>query len=222
MIKITIIAALALAAVPAFSQDGMMTMKPDAKGMKRAELLSFLEKDAYRKVSAPHAYVLTSFLNSLPGNLQTAIARGLVQATEASYDLKDRYQMDANAMGPSMGSASGMTSNNSMSGETAFEKLSMRPMGELSYPQAISILQAGQDQTDQGLIATVFRERSFTQSLIPTVMNERQLDAIVAYLQATAAWTQPSRLKYTSLAPRAPYAGLPADWASQPWPMTGR
>jgi len=220
--KTTMIAALALAAIPAFAQDGMM-MKPDAKGMKPMELLSFLQKDAYKKLPAPKAYVLTSFLNGLPGNYQTAIARGLVRVAEEAYDLKDKKQMEANAAGPMMEPPmmkSGF--KNFQQGERSFETIAMDPQGRLSYLDAIQLLQISQDETDRGLIATAFAPRSFTEDMIPTVKNEAALDAIDEYIKALAISTQPYYLKYTSMAPRAPYAGLPADWNSMPWPMSGR
>ena len=188
MLKQTILAAFAIATCSAFAQNGMM-MDVDAKSSKPAELAAFLDMDAYKKLSAPDAYVLTSFVSGLPGNYQTAILRGLVMSSQEARQSMMKNQDAANMMAP-MGST--MTKMDSMS-------MDMKP--PRSYYDAIETLQKGQDATDQGLIATLFMARPFTSDFLMSPHNERALDAITKYFAANAKASEPVRLKYTSLAP---------------------
>lgn len=188
MMKRTMLAAFAVtAAVSAYGQ-GMMS-PPDAKESKPGELMTFLKKDAYKKLSAPDAYCLVSFVGDLPGNYQTAILRGLVRNSQEAYDAKMSNQMSANSMAP-------------MGDMDKDDWMPEKPMAPKSYMETIRELQITQDETDRGLIQSLFVYRPFTESLIPTVCNERELDVITRYLQANAWSTKPVRLKYTSLAPR--------------------
>ena len=201
MLKPITIFALALTAAVALAQD---TMDVDAKSSKPKELLSFLDKDAYTKLSAPDAYILTSFVSGLPGNVQTALVRGLVMNAEEAKQLKTSKQTEANSMAP-MGDMmppkmdSGFRQGHR--GERSFDMIAMDPMGRLSYADTLVILQKGQDATDLGLIASLFTLHPFTQDFLMFPQNERAFDAINRYIKANAMSTQPTRLKYTSLAP---------------------
>ena len=97
MLKSLTIAAFAVVAVSAFAQDGMMM---DAKAMKPKELMSFLEKDTYKKLNAPDAYIITSFLQGLPGNYQTALSRSLVAVAQEAKEMGMENQTAANSMAP--------------------------------------------------------------------------------------------------------------------------
>ena len=219
MMKRTLIAAFAVtAAVSAFGQSDMM-MVPDAKMSKPKELLSFINRDAYAKTDAPDAYILTQFLFGLPGNYQTALLRGLVRVAGEASDMKMKSQMSANSMAPMGDMMPPMMSsyNNMQQGERSFEMVTMDPMARVSYADTIKFLEIGQDETDRGLIDSLFTRKLFTQDALMSPWHERQLDAIERYVKALAMSTAPTRLKYTSLAPHM-YAGLPSDWGSHPWP----
>ncbi len=204
--KRTLIAAFAMAtAVSAFGQGGMM-MVPDAKSSKPLELSAFLVADAYKKLNAADAYILTTFIAGLPGNYETAILRGLVQNVQEAQTTHDSAQASASSMAP-------------MGDSTADMKMmmDMEPKAPRSYDDVINALGKGQDETDNGLIRTLFTKKLFTRDPLMSPWNERELDAIAKYLVANHRSTYPTRLKYVSLAPRT-YAGLPSNWASQPWP----
>lgn len=204
--KRTLIAAFAVtAAVSASAQ--MMMAPPDAKASKPGELMRFLEKDAYKKLDAPDAYILVKFVGDLPGNYQTAILRGLVRNAQEAYDSKMANQTAANAM-PPMGDQP-MDMKDMM--------MDSKPKPPRSYMDTLMELEATQDETDRGLIDELFERKLFTRDLLLSPWHERELDAITKYLDANAWSTQPVRLKYTSLAPHM-YAGLPSDWANHPWP----
>lgn len=189
MLKQTILAAFAIATCSAFAQNGTM-MDVDAKSSKPGELEAFLNTDAYKKLSAPDAYILTSFISGLPGNYQTAVLRGLASHSQEAWQSKMKNQDSANMMAP-MG--------NTM---PSMDSASMDIKPPRSYLDTIEALQKDQDATDQGLIATLFTARPFTTDFLMTPMNERALDAITKYFAANAKWSEPVRLKYTSLAPR--------------------
>ena len=187
MLKPTLLAAFAFATCSAFAQSGMMDV--DAKSSKPAELAAFLDTDAYKKLSAPDAYILTSFVSELPGNYQTAILRGLVGNSQEARQSMMKSQDAANMMAP-MGDA--MMKPDMMS-------MDMKP--PKSHLQTIELLQKGQDATDQGLIATLFMSKPFTTDFLMSPWHERALDAITRYFAANAKASEPVRLKYTSLAP---------------------
>ena len=202
MIKSTLLAAVALTA--ALSSAQSMMMVPDAKMTKPKELMEFINRDAYEKLRAPDAYILTRFLNGLPGNYQTALLRGLVANTQEAQALRMKNQTATNMMAP-MGDMEQpyMSSYDNMQrGERSFEMVTMDPMARVSYLDTIKFLQKDQDATDRGLIQTLFSFKPFTRDMVMTVTNERAFDAIERYVKANAMMTQPVRLKYTSLAPR--------------------
>ncbi len=217
MIKRIVFTALALTA--AFSASAQMMMAPDAKTTKKKELMAFIEKDAYKKLDAPDAYILTKFIGELPGNYQSALLIGLVRIADEADETKMKNQTAANAMAP-MGDAEPMMDSSfrqGHAGERSFEMISMDPMARLSYLDTLKLLEIGQDETDRGLIDSLFTNKLFTQDPLMSPWNERQLDSIERYIKALAMSTTPVRLKYTSLAPHM-YAGLPSDWANHPWP----
>jgi hypothetical protein len=186
MLKTTLLAATALTAAVASAQMGMMV--PDAKASKPKELMEFINKDAYKKLNAPDAYILTAFLGELPGNYQTAVLRGLVMNAQEAKTSRDQAQMSAMSMAPA--------------GDTMMDDPEREPKAPASYLQAIGALQKGQDATDQGLIKTLFTMKLFTVDPLMSPYNERALDAITKYLVANHKSAEPIRLKYTSLAPR--------------------
>lgn len=205
MMKRTLLAVLAVAtAVSASAQMG--TMDVDAKTSKPKDLIAFINKDAYKKLGAADAYVLTDFIDNLPGNYQTALLRGLVGNAQEAKLTKVRNQDASNALAPT----------GDLMGEKEMLQ-TMKPMWPSSYDDSLKMLEAGQDETDRGLIDSLFTNRSFTQDPLMSPYNERALDAIVKYLQENAKSTLPYRLKYTSLAPHT-YAGLDSGWANHPWP----
>ena len=219
MLKTTLLAAFAATAVAAFAQDDMMTV-PDAKSSKPKELASFVSKDAYMKTASPDAYVISMFLSGLPGNYETALLRGLVRLANEAQDLKTKNQSAANMMAPMGDAMPPMMDSGFRQGqrsERSFEQVAMDPLARLSYSDVIKMLEISQDETDRGLIDTLFAPQPFTKDPLMTPYHERELDAISRYIKGLAMSTQPVRLKYTSLAPRN-YPGLPADWASKPWP----
>lgn len=218
MIKRILIAALAVTA--AVSASAQMSMVPDAKMAKTKELKAFIDKDAYKKLSAPDAYILTDFITNLPGNYEVALLRGLVRIADEAGEIRVRRQTEANGMAP-MGDMMPPMMDSSFrqghQGTRSFELISMDSMGRVSYDDTLMLLEIGQDETDRGLIDGLFLPKSFTQDPLMSPNNERQLDAIERYVKALAISTQPTRLKYTSLAPHT-YAGLPSDFANHPWP----
>lgn len=218
MMKRIVIAALAVTAVA--SASAQMMMAPDAKTASKKEITAFLMKDIYKKVDAPDAYILTSFLGELPGNYESALVRGLVRIADEADQIRMRRQTEANGMAP-MGDTmppmmdSGFRQGHQ--GERSFETVSMDMMGRLSYDDTLKMLEIGQDETDRGLIDSLFLPKSYTEDPLMSPWNERQLDALERYVKALAKSTEPVRLKYTSLAPHM-YAGLPSDWPNHPWP----
>lgn len=205
MLKRTLLAAFAVTtAVSATAQMGMMDV--DAKTSKSKELMSFLDKDAYKKLDAADAYVLTEFVGDLPGNYQTALLRGLVGNAQEARMSKMRNQDASNAMAPT---------GDMMSDREILQ--TMKPMWPNNYDDSIKMLETGQDETDRGLIDSLFLPKSYTVDPLMSPCNERALDAVVKYLQANAKSTVPYRLKYTSLSSHM-YAGLPGDWNGHPWP----
>ena len=215
--KRTLIAALAVTA--AVSASAQMMMAPDAKMAKPKELLSFINMDAYKKVDAPDAYILTEFIGGLPGNYQSAVLRGLVRIADEADEIRMKSQTSANAMAPMGDMMAPMDSsyNNFQHKERSFEMVTMDPMARISYLDTLKQLEIGQDETDRGLIDQLFAPKLFTMDSSMSPYHERQLDALERYVKALAMSTQPVRLKYTSLAPHM-YSGLPADWANHPWP----
>ena len=188
--KRTLIATFALAtAVSAFGQSGMM-MDVDAKTSKPRELMSFINHDAYKKLNAADAYILTEFLGELPGNYQTAVLRGLVMNAQEAKSAKESAQMSANSMGPMGDSMPDMKM-----------MMDMEPKAPRSYWDTIYTLGKGQDETDKGLIRTLFSLKPFTCDPLMSPWNERELDAITKYLVANHKSSYPVRLKYVSLAP---------------------
>ena len=217
MIKRTLIAAFAVTA--AVSASAQMMMAPDAKTSSTKEIISFLNMDAYKKLNAPDAYILTKFIAGLPGNYETALVRGLARVAGEADSTRMKNQTAAMSMAPMGDMMPPMDSSfrQGHRGERSFEMISMDPMGRVSYLDTLKLLEIGQDETDRGLIDQLFLPKLFTQDPLMSPRNERELDAIERYIKALAMSTQPVRLKYTSLAPHT-YAGLPSDWANHPWP----
>lgn len=211
MLKQLTISAFALVAASAFAGEDWSNF--DYKAAKPGELMKFVSEHAYKTLGAGDAYTITKFVGNLPGNYKTAVLRGLAQSAVQAKMIKDENQMAANAM-PPMGDRMAYDegwkkdySSLPMDDSRAMRMVALKPEQEVTYPQAIKILGAGQDIFDQGLIMNLFEMKSFTVSQIPTVWNEKALDAIVRQIQANAKWTEPYRLKYTSLTPRTPYMG---------------
>ena len=204
MLRLTLLSAFAATTALSFAQGGMMMMVPDAKTTKPAELMEFVRQDAYSKLRAPDAYVLTQFLIGLPGNYQTALLRGLVGNAQEAKMIREKNQTAASMMAP-MGDTEkpyDSSYDNFQKGERSFEMVTMDPQARVSYLDSIKFLQKDQDSTDRGLIQTLFSFKHFTVDPVMTVTNERAFDAIERYIKANAMSTQPVRLKYTSLAPR--------------------
>jgi len=199
MLKQITIAALSLTAVAAFAGDDF-NFETATMGEKKA----FVVKHAYKTLSAPDAYTISCAIEDLPGNKASAIINGLARNAWQAKMIKDEKQMAANMMSPSdMWTETSWTGSSSEGDSRPMRMLSVKPKGDLSYTQAIDILNAGNDQLDKGLVWSMFTPRSFTEDMIPTVQNERLLDAITHQIQANAMWTEPYRLKYTSLAPKS-------------------
>jgi hypothetical protein len=205
MLKQLTLAAFVVTAGSAFGQD---MMDQDPSTLNSSDLQKYVMADVWKKASAPDAYVISRFIAQMPGNRANAVLRGLAQNAYQARTLTMERQTAANAQGPAgMSSSSTENTNWSTSGEESarpFRTYASMP-GELSYDNTVKILSSGLGTFDEGLIVDLFAMRSFTQSFIPTVMHERELDAISRYFKANAKWSEPARLKYTSLAPRAPY-----------------
>ncbi len=199
MLKQTMIAAFSLTAVAAFAGDDF-NFETATIGEKKA----YVVKHAYMTLNAPDAYVISSAIEGLPSNKASAIVNGLARNAWQAMRIKDEKQMAANMMEPSaMWTETSWSGSNSDDSSRSMRMLSVKPKGDLSYTQAIDILNAGNDQLDKGLVWSMFEPRSFTETLVPTVKNERLLDAITHQIQANAMWTEPYRLKYTSLSPKS-------------------
>lgn len=204
MLKQLTLAAFVVTAGSAFGQD---MMDQDPMTLNNSDLKKYVMADVWKKANAPDAYVISRFIAGMPGNRANAVLRGLAQNAAQTRTLMMERQTSAYAMGPAGMSPSEENKSWSSSGEESskpFRMYAEKP-GELSYANTIKILSSGLGAFDQGLIFDLFDMRSFTQSFIPTVTNERELDAISRYFMANAKWSEPARLKYTSLAPRAPY-----------------
>ena len=187
MLKSTLLAAAFLSAALSSAQ-GMM-MVPDAKESKPAELSSFLNKDAYMKLSAPDAYYLTQFVGGLPGNFQTALLRGLVGNAQEASMTSDKMKMSSMSMSP-------------MGDSMMMDDPMVEPKAPTNYFDVLTTLQKGQDVTDRGLIKTLFTQKLFTMDPLMSPTNERAFGIITKYLTANHKSAMPARLKYTSLAPR--------------------
>ncbi len=209
MLKQITTAAFAIAAMSAFAGEDF-----NFDSSSVSERKAYVIKHAYKTLNAPDAYVIESFIKGLPGNKASAIVNGLARNAWQAKMIKDENQTSANMMAP-MGDNMAMANDWSKKDWSSLPQDESRPMRmlamasskDVSYPEAIKILNSGNDLFDQGLIWDTFGMRSFTESYIPTVMNERALDAIVKQIEANAKWTEPVRLKYTSLAPRQAYMG---------------
>ncbi|RYG53328.1 hypothetical protein EON80_32845 [bacterium] len=204
MKKITT-AAIALCAVSAFAGDDFNF--ETASTMEKKE---FVVKHAYKTLNAGDAFVIERAINGLPGNYSSALVNGLARNAWQAKMIKEEKQTWANSQ-PPMGDnptwASTPTSSYAEDSSRPMRMFADTKKGELNYGDAIKILNSGNDVFDQGLVWNLFEMRPFTQSMIPTVTNERLIDAISRQICANAKWTEPVRLKYTSLAPRT-YTGL--------------
>ena len=196
MLKPTLLAAAALACALSSAQ-GMMTMVPDSKMTQPKELMEFLRKDSYMKLSSPDAYYLNQFIGGLPGNYQSALLRGLVLNAEECKMSYDKMRMSPMAMAP-MGDMK--MDDKMMMGDDM-----MMVKDPESYLDTLTTLQKGQSVTDRGLINTLFSRRLFTMDPLRSPRNERAFGVIQKYLSANYMCAMPARLKYTNLAPRAMY-----------------
>lgn len=204
MLKQLMISAFAVTAVSAFAQD---MDNFDYKTANTYELNKYVVKSAYKVLPAGDAYTIAKFVGGLPGNRKTAILRGLAQNAAQAKMVADEKMMAANMMAPmgdKMWMKEDMKPMDSYPSDSSrpFRMLADAPNGDLNYEASLKILTSGLDVFDQGLIYDLFTMKPFTVSMIPTVWNEKELDAITHYIQANAKMTEPARLKYTSMAPR--------------------
>ena len=203
MLKQITTAAFAIAAMSAFAGEEF-----NFDTASYTEKKMFVVKHAYKTLNAGDAYTIAKFISDLPGNKASAIVNGLARNASQAMMIKDENQNAANMMAP-MGDSMAMSSDWSKNmaslpedNSRPMRMLAMNPKKDVSYNETIKILNSGNDLFDQGLVWDTFGMRSFTESFIPTVMNERALDAISHQIAANAKWTEPTRLKYTSMAPK--------------------
>lgn len=204
MLKNLTLAALALTAVAAQAQSTWSsdTDKVDwsmnPKTARLLDLKNFVIWHANKVSGATDAYTLECFLNQIPSNYERALLVGLAENALQSHQIKDEKQ--AAVWGGTMASTNYNVEDSSRPMRMIADKA--QPT-DVSHVEAIKVVTSGLDIVDKGLIWTLFRPRPFTETLVPTTMNEAALDAITRYIEKNASWTEPARLKYTSMAPRS-------------------
>ncbi|RYG25071.1 hypothetical protein EON82_08460 [bacterium] len=219
MLKQMTLAAFAMCSVAAFAGDDWNSIDPDTA--TSSELKTFVVKHAYKTMSAGDAYTLAQFLNRAPFNISTSLMKGLARNAVQAKMIRDENQTWANAQ-PPMGDTwtdwrrSYNADSMAMDESRAMRMYVANPKHDLDYIQTLDILASGLTRIEQTWLASTFAPRSFTESQIPTVMNERAMDAITKFVQGNASWAEPYRLKYTSLAPRPAYVSpIPSGWSSR-------
>ena len=216
MLKKLTLAAFAMCSVAAFAQDDWTSIDVNTAGS--SDLKAFVLKHASKTMSAGDVFTLAQFLDRVPSNVENALLKGLANNALQSKMIRDENQTWANSQ-PPMGDTWTDWRRNWSNNPVAMDET--RPMRmfvmntskDLSYMNTLNILGSGLTVIEQNLISSSFPVRSFTESQIPTVMNEKTMDALTKYVKGNALWTEPYRLKYTSLAPRATYVSpIPSGW----------
>jgi hypothetical protein len=206
MLKQLTLAAFALCSVAAMADEGWSI---DPMTASTSDMKKFVVKHAYKTMNAGDAYVLSNFLNRIPSNAENALLRGLTQNAVQAKMIREENQTWANSQPPIGDGTFAMTNTSWSSDNTVSDSsrpmrmFAAKPDRDLNYWDSIKITTSGLGVIDQGLIWNLFTDKSYTESQIPTVNNERELDAITHFIEANAKWTEPYRLKYTSLVPKS-------------------
>ncbi len=206
MLKQLTLAAFALCSVAAMADEGWSI---DPMTASTSDMKKFVVKHAYKTMNAGDAYVLNNFLNRIPSNAENALLRGLTQNAVQAKMIREENQTWANSQPPIGDGTYAMVNKDWSTDSTVTDSsrpmrmFAAKPNRDLNYWDTIKITTSGLGVIDQGLIWNLFTDKSFTESQIPTVNNERELDAITHFIEANAKSTEPYRLKYTSLAPKS-------------------
>jgi len=206
MLKQLTLAAFALCSVAAMADEGWSI---DPMTASTSDMKKFVVKHAYKTMNAGDAYVLSNFLTRIPSNAENALLRGLTQNAVQAKMIREENQTWANSQPPIGDGTFAMTNTSWSSDNTVSDSsrpmrmFAAKPDRDLNYWDSIKITTSGLGVIDQGLIWNLFTDKSYTESQIPTVNNERELDAITHFIEANAKWTEPYRLKYTSLVPKS-------------------
>ncbi len=206
MLKQLTLAAFALCSAAAMADEGWSI---DPMTASTSDMKKFVVKHAYKTMNAGDAYILANFLTRIPSNAENALLRGLTQNAVQAKMIREENQTWANSQPPIGDGTFAMTNTSWSSDNTVSDSsrpmrmFAAKPNRDLNYWDSIKITTSGLGVIDQGLIWNLFTDKSYTESQIPTVNNERELDAITHFIEANAKWTEPYRLKYTSLVPKS-------------------